>query len=65
VAHSDVISTIKCVAGLDDYGSILTDFSEDDDRVRTSMVRYDDVAIKYEIDGDVSNIDNWSVIYDR
>jgi hypothetical protein len=65
VAHSDVVSTIKYIAGLDDYGSVLADYSEDDDRVRTSIIRYDDVVIKYEIDGDVSDVDNWTEIYNR
>jgi hypothetical protein len=65
VAHEDLISTIRNVSGIDSKARVITDYSEDDDRVRISRVRSGSTDIKYEIDGNVRDVESWSTIYER
>jgi hypothetical protein len=65
VAHEDLITTIKSVAGIDVDSKIITDYGEEDDRVRVSRVKTDNFDIKYEIDGNVRDVENWNITYDK
>jgi hypothetical protein len=63
VCHADLIATIKSLAGIKTDGKSITEIREDDDRTRISRIRTGDTYIKYEITGNVRNVENWKVLY--
>jgi arylsulfatase A-like enzyme len=65
VAQEDLISTILNVSGVDTEAKVITDYKEGDDRVRVSRVRTGSMDIKYEINGNVRDVESWSTIYSK
>jgi hypothetical protein len=65
VSHEDLIQTIKKVANIPTGERTLSDISENEDRTRIFRMYNDDGYRKYEITGDVSDINSWRLIFER
>jgi hypothetical protein len=65
VSQEDLIQTIKKVAGIPTDERTLSDISEDEERTRIFRMYKGDEYRRYEITGDVSNINSWRLIFER
>lgn len=63
VCHEDVIATIRNIIGIDVAESGLKDILEDESRIRSLKVCSNDLYEKYEINGDVRDINSWKRLY--
>lgn len=63
VCHADIISTLKILIGVEGVGGTLKDITEGEERIRTFKICSNDQYEKYEINGDVREIDNWTFLY--
>jgi hypothetical protein len=63
VCQGDLISTIKYIAGIDCEDRIITEFTEDEDRTRITRLRWGDVYVKYQVSGNVRELNNWNTLF--
>jgi hypothetical protein len=63
VSQADLISTIKHIAGIECDDKIITDFTENEERTRITRLRWDDVYVKYEVSGNVRDLNSWNTLF--
>jgi hypothetical protein len=65
VSHEDLMPTIEMTVGIAIDERSIDDIMEDEDRTRIFRICNDEIYRKYEITGDVYNINNWKLIFER
>lgn len=63
VCHADIIATLRRQIGMNVSDRTLSEIGNDEDRVRYMNKSTNDWFERYEIDGDVSQIKNWRLLY--
>ncbi|MDE7029940.1 MAG: sulfatase-like hydrolase/transferase [Lachnospiraceae bacterium] len=63
VCHSDMIATIRKSLGIDTLDKTLSEIDSDENRVRYMHIATPDLLEKYEISGDVSQLNSWRLIH--
>ncbi|MDE6622376.1 MAG: hypothetical protein K2K74_18180, partial [Lachnospiraceae bacterium] len=63
VCHADIIATIRKKIGIDVSDKALNEIDSEENRIRYMSVSTPDLFEKYEINGDVSQINNWRLLY--
>jgi predicted AlkP superfamily pyrophosphatase or phosphodiesterase len=65
VSHEDLMPTIEKAAGIAVGERTIDDITEDEDRTRIFRICKDEIYRKYEIIGDVYDINNWKLVFER
>jgi hypothetical protein len=65
ISHEDLMPTIEKAAGIAGDEITIDDISEDEERTRIFRICKDEIYRKYEITGDVYDINNWKLVFER
>jgi hypothetical protein len=65
VSHEDLMPTIEKAAGIARDERSIDEITEDEDRTRIFRVCNGEIYKRYEIIGDVYDINNWKIVFER